>query len=177
MGASQSKPEQDPSKVFYNQTPIQFAHDLVNHLSDNLDSSDIPPQRQSNLDDHIRQRIQAELARMREEEEAVHMQIENALARENLDRERDKSEATNTMEKTVKSSAVLFSDMVQVKGNIDRFGSRHDFVELPLLQAKSGAVADCYRVNPTTTLDCWKQVSEFRNAVHQVEQKYINSLR
>ncbi|TFY65851.1 hypothetical protein EVG20_g5245 [Dentipellis fragilis] len=170
MGASQSKPDQDSDKIFYNETPIQFSHDLVNHLSDNLDSPDIPPQRQSSLDDHVRQRIQAELARLHEEEEAVQVQIENALARENLDRERGKSEATDTVDENAMSSAVLLGDMEQIKGNIDRFQTRHDLVELPLLQATSDAVAACYRANSTTTLDCWKQVSEFRNAVHQVEQ-------
>ncbi|TFY77942.1 hypothetical protein EWM64_g6070 [Hericium alpestre] len=81
MGASQSKSEDEGSKVFYSETPIQFSQDLVNQLSDQ--SPDTPP---STLDSHIRQRIQSEIARLREEENALYTQIETTLEKENLDR-------------------------------------------------------------------------------------------
>ena len=57
---------------------MQFSQDVVNQLSDNLASPDTPPERQSSIDAHVRSRIQAELARLREEEEQVKQEIERA---------------------------------------------------------------------------------------------------
>ncbi|KAJ3514577.1 hypothetical protein NMY22_g14686 [Coprinellus aureogranulatus] len=104
MGAGQSKPEALDEKVFSPQVPIsvstghvspafsdiapQFSPDVVNQLSDNLETPETTPQRQSVIDAHIRARIQGELERLKKEEEDVRHQIEAALEKENLDRER-----------------------------------------------------------------------------------------
>ncbi|TFY74112.1 hypothetical protein EWM64_g9901 [Hericium alpestre] len=179
MGASQSKSEDESSKVFYSETPIQFSQDLVNQLSDQ--SPDTPS---STLDGHIRQRIQSEIARLREEENALYTQIETTLEKENLDRERsmagDAVSSSQGQDETtgdVKSSAVLLGDLEEVKSKIDRFQTRQELADQPALKAKSEAVVLCYRSNPTRTLDCWQEVSDFRHAVAEVEQQYIQKLR
>lgn len=180
MGASQSKADEEP-KVFYNETPIQFSQNLVNHLADTVDTH---PERQSTLDGHVRARIQSELARLREEEEEVRQQIELALEKENLDRERDMagdvsttSEADSGAIGDVKSGEVLLGDLEEVRTKVERFQTRQQLVELPELKTKGEAVVSCYRSHPSTSLDCWREVSEFRAAVSQVEQQYIASLR
>jgi len=120
---------------------------------------------------------------LKEEEEDVRHEIELALERENLDRERSMAGEASTAEEGeaatggVRSSAVLLEDLEEVREKVDRFKVKQELVEHPELKVKSEAVVECYRSNPTTTLNCWKEVAEFHSAVNQVEQKYIASLR
>ncbi|THH20931.1 hypothetical protein EW146_g492 [Bondarzewia mesenterica] len=171
----------DEPKIFYNETPIQFSQDLVNHLSDHLATTETPPERQSTLDGHVRARIEIELSRLREEEDQVRQQIELALEKENMDRERemagDASAAADADTDTigdVKSSHTLLGDLEEVRSKIERYQTRQQLVEMPELKAKGEAVVSCYKSNPSTTLDCWHEVSEFRSAVSQVEQVCIS---
>jgi len=60
----------------------------VNRLSDQLESRETAPERQSIIDAHIRARIHDELEHLKKEEEIVRQEIERALERENLDREK-----------------------------------------------------------------------------------------
>jgi len=179
MGASQSTapPEE---KVFSVETPIQFSQDVVNHLSDQLASSDIPPERQSTLDAHIRSRIQSELARLREEEESVKAEIQHALEKENLDREREmageEDEGEAGVTGSVKSSTALMGDLEEVRQKVEKYHTRQ-LDGLSAVQEKVDAVVACYKSNSTSSLDCWRQVSEFKNSVTQLEQHYVNSLR
>ncbi|KIJ47285.1 hypothetical protein M422DRAFT_88327, partial [Sphaerobolus stellatus SS14] len=56
----------------------QFSPDLVNHLADANASPETTPAQQSVLDAHVRERIQAEMSRLRAEEEDVRREIELA---------------------------------------------------------------------------------------------------
>jgi len=182
MGGSQSKHDTD-EKVFYNETPIQFGQDVVNHLSDQLGSAQTTPERQTTLDAHIRSRIQADLQHLREQEDHVRREIELALEKENLEREKNMAgEASEHDEDegtlgSVKSSAALIGDLEEVRSKVDRFHSRHEFEGIRTVKVKGEAVVSCYRLHPTTTLDCWREVSEFKASVAQAEQEYYSSLR
>lgn len=88
---------------------------------------------------------------MREEEQAVREEIEHALEKENLDKERslagaevatgeDSLEAGN-----VKTSAVLQGDLEEIQRKADRFHSKRDLSDLPDVKAKADAVASCYK--------------------------------
>jgi len=176
MGASQSKSEDE--KVFYNETPIQFSQQVVDQLQSNLASTTTPPERQSTLDSHIRSRIQAELARLREEEKDVREQIEIALEKENLDRERamageEDSEAVGSL----KSSASLMGDLDEVQKKVERYHAKRDLADYPKVKEQSESLVSCYRSNPETPLNCWKEVSLFKAAVASEEQKYVDSLK
>ncbi|CCM06094.1 uncharacterized protein FIBRA_08341 [Fibroporia radiculosa] len=182
MGAGQSTPHAD-EKVFSSEIPIQFSQDVVNQLSDHTASPDPPPERQSSIDAHVRSRIQAELARLREEEAQVKTEIERALEKENLDREREMAGAASTEEGeegiagSVKSSAALMGDLEEVRKKVERFHSRHELEGYAAVQAKGEAVVSCYKNHASTPLDCWREVSEFKTSVAQVEQQYVHSLR
>lgn len=182
MGASQSTPQQD-EKVFVAETPIQFSQDVVNQLSDQLASPAIPPERQTTLDAHVRARMDAELARLRAEEEEVRAEIERALEKENLDRERGmagESAAAPEGEDaagSVKSSAALMGDLEEVRRKVERFHQRQEAQDFAEVRAKGEAVVSCYRSHPKTTLDCWREVGEFKASVAQLEQQYVHSLR
>ncbi|KAH9951417.1 hypothetical protein B0H21DRAFT_281275 [Amylocystis lapponica] len=180
MGASQSTAQAE-DKVFSVETPIQFSQDVVNHLSDNLASPEIPPERQSTIDAHIRSRIQSELARLREEEQSVKEEIERALEKENLDREREMAGEESESEEdgvtgSVKSSASLMGDLEEVRRKVEKYHARQS-EGLSSVQEKGDAVISCYKSNPTTPLDCWRQVGEFKSSVAQLEQHYVDSLR
>lgn len=167
----------------------------MNHLSDQLASSDVPAERQSTLDGQVRARIQSELSRLREEERAVREEIEHALEKENLDKERSMAGAeadagAESESGNVKSSAALQGDLDEIQHKVDRFHSKRDLSDLPDVKAKADAVASCYqyvaihicmlpvmidsvlehRANPTNSLDCWREVTEFKASVAQLEQ-------
>ncbi|KAF8633758.1 hypothetical protein AX17_004412 [Amanita inopinata Kibby_2008] len=147
MGAHQSKAD-GHEKVFQNKTAISFSEDVVNQLADHL-SSDATPERQSNVDTHIRSRIHAEMEHLRREEEHVRQQIESALEKENLDRER--AMATDAMTQNeitteaIRSSAVVSEDLEYIQSKIDRFQARKRSQQLAAVKSASEAVLSCYR--------------------------------
>ncbi|TFK55325.1 hypothetical protein OE88DRAFT_1623751 [Heliocybe sulcata] len=170
MGAGQSKSDSD-EHVFHAETPIQFSNEVVNHLSDTSASPDTPPERQSTLDAHIRQRIQAELAHLREEESHVREEIERALEKENLDRERDMAGDESGQ---VKSTTALLGDVDELRKQVERFHSKKEEEDFVGARTRGEAVVQCFRNNPSTPLDCWKQVTEFKASVAHVEEVSIS---
>ncbi|KAI0747766.1 hypothetical protein C8Q80DRAFT_1168335 [Daedaleopsis nitida] len=181
MGASQSSPQQD-EKVFTPDTSLHFSEDVVNQLVDHQASPEIPRERQLTIDAHIRSRIDAELSRLHNEEERVREEIERAMEKENLDRERGMAgEETASDEASptgsIKSSAALMGDLEELRQKVDKYHARRDSEELATVRAKGEEVVLCYRSHPSTTLDCWKAVEEFKASVAQVEQRYVSSLR
>ncbi|KAI0062213.1 hypothetical protein BV25DRAFT_1916139 [Artomyces pyxidatus] len=171
MGASQSIASDPDQKTFYNEVPIQISGELVSQLSDDPLNPAVSPARQSLIDADIRSRIQQEAARLATDEEVVRTQIEAALERENIHRERalaDEGEA---------SSAVLLGDLEEVRQRVDRFKEKKELVEADGVREAGEAVVACYNAHPKTPLDCWLEVGAFRSAVAQVERKYVDSLR
>jgi len=181
MGAGQSKADTE-EKVFYNQTSVQFSQDVVNHLADNSLSPETSPERQTTLDSHVRARIQAELEHLRAEEENVQQQIELALEKENIDREislagGDSETSEEVVQGDVKNSTILLGDLEEIRSKVDRFQARRQLSDYPAVKESGEAVVLCYKQNPTTPLDCWQQVSEFRASVAQAESERLASLR
>jgi MICOS complex subunit MIC19 len=93
------------------------------------------------------------MSRLRQEEQDVQQQIEFALERENLDRERHMiggaaalaSQDTSTSAGDVKTGAILLGDLEEIQRKVDRFQSRHCLEDLPELKAKGDAVVSCYK--------------------------------
>ncbi|EIW77764.1 hypothetical protein CONPUDRAFT_128745 [Coniophora puteana RWD-64-598 SS2] len=189
MGASQSKPGDD-DVVFRNETPVQFSQDVVDQLASRAESSETTPERQTSLDAHIRARMHTELERLRQEEQSVIEQIESALEKENLDRERaglssrteadgesEGGEAKEGGELEIKSSATVMGDLEEVRAKVDKYQARKSLEDLPEVKAAGDAVFECYKSNPSTPLDCWSHVSAFKAAIADAESKYLSSLR
>ncbi|KAG1754188.1 hypothetical protein EDB19DRAFT_1902360 [Suillus lakei] len=179
MGAGQSKADTE-EKVFYNETPIQFSQDVVNHLSDRSMSPDTSPERQSTLDAHVRARMQAELEHLRAEEESVQKEIELALERENIDREMSSAggeSSDEVAEGDVKNSMTLMGDLEEIRTKVDRFQARRHLSDYPAVKESGETVVFCYKQNPTTPLDCWREVREFNASVAQAESQHLASLR
>jgi MICOS complex subunit MIC19 len=159
MGAGQSRTEDE--KVFYNETPIQvctfcvfnanryltvtvqFSQQVVDQLQA---SPAMPSERQSTLDAHVQSRIQAELARLQEQEKEVREQIETALEKENLDRERVMAgEEDPEVVGSIKSSASLMGDLDEVEKKVERYHSKLDPIDYPQVKEHGEALASCYR--------------------------------
>lgn len=131
-----------------NDAPVQFSADVVNHLADNVAAPEPSPERQATIDAQIRSRIHSELEHLRQEEDQVREEIERALEKENLDKERamaGKEHEVADGAGGVKSSAALMGDLEEVRQKIERFQARRTLSDFPEVQSRSNAVVDCYR--------------------------------
>lgn len=114
-----------------------------------MESRETTPERQSILDAHIRARIQDELERLKGEEEHVRQEIERALERENLDREKsmagEASEGVVASVGDVKNSVALLGDLEEVRTKIEKYHANRDTSGFPEVEASSVALSECYR--------------------------------
>ncbi|PPQ85043.1 hypothetical protein CVT26_007699, partial [Gymnopilus dilepis] len=166
MGASHSKSDSIDEKVFQTETPIsvgadllianmtlkantQFSPDVVNQLSDRLETPQTTPERQSILDAHIRARIRDELDHLKREEENVRREIELAVQKENLDQEiamaGEVSEKTENGTGAIKNSAALQGDLEDIRRKIERHVTSKTAPQFSEVEAYKKAVADCYK--------------------------------
>lgn len=141
---------------------------MVNHLEDvNVSSPETSPHRQGTLDAHVRSRISAELERLQAEEQSVREQIEQALERENLDRETalatsssdDDGKVAELTEggeetKNLASSVALQSELEEVQRKVERFQTRRQLGEYPEVQEAREAVIQCYQLRTVSSLFC-----------------------
>lgn len=74
--------------------------------------------------------------------------IEQALEKENLDRERSLAGETVTGDETgsVKDSVSLLNDLEDIRQKVDRFHSRKDLQDVPQVKSYQEAVLACYRL-------------------------------
>ncbi|KAG6850483.1 hypothetical protein H0H93_012904 [Arthromyces matolae] len=168
MGASQSKSDGN-EHVFINDTPISFSPEVVDQLSDRLESSGTPVNQQSILDAHVRSRIQDEIENLKLQEETIRQEIDLVLQEESLGGEK----VVSKEEGRIPSSIELFGDLEEIRSKVDRYQSRKDLDKFPEVKAAGEAVASCYRVNKSTPLDCWMEVARFKESIAQVEKSAI----
>jgi len=180
MGASHSRSEAD-DKVFQNETPISLSRDVVNQLANRLESPETSPERQSTLDALVRSRIKNELERLKQEEDDVRQQIENALEKENLDRERSIVEGDWEVDKSaegrIPSSAVLLGDLEEIQSKVDKYHRGKDLTKFPEVKAAGEAVASCYKAHSATPLECWREVENFKFSILELERQHFKSLQ
>ena len=156
----------------------QVSPELATQLSDTSLSPEVSPARHALLDQAVRAKIGAEAAHLRgragdgEGEEGknnnngggggvdiVQREIEAALERENLDRERgmvgdvDADVEGEGAHGDVKNSTVLLGDLEEVRQKVDRYRARASLAEHPEVQKAREAIASCYRyVLPLTLI-------------------------
>ncbi|GJJ09336.1 hypothetical protein Clacol_003558 [Clathrus columnatus] len=172
MGANQS----NEKVVYNNETSIQFSQDLVNHLADSQASPETTPAQQSVLDAHVRARIQNEISRLRAEEEEVKQQIETALERENIDKERSAAGSESSGEGgdegpdgVFRSSESLREDLEIIQKKVERFHRGSSLEDVPEIKETKERLVECYKNNQSTSLNCWKEVVEFKESVQRAE--------
>jgi altered-inheritance-of-mitochondria protein 13 len=84
---------------------------------------------------------------LKQEEEKVRHEIEQALEKENLDREmngvQDSAEGDETTR--IPSSTELLGDLEEIRSKVDRYQTRRDLSEFPEIKSTGEAVVSCYR--------------------------------
>ncbi|KAF9414085.1 hypothetical protein BGZ94_000517 [Podila epigama] len=146
MGSTQSKVEKEPM-VFVNEenpVPVRISSSFANQIA----SSQPEAASQKDIENQVRQRVQAELARIKSEE--------NKFADY-------KSDA---------NANVTEQDMNQLAKNNP---SKHVKV-LPeeIVKAQDALVA-CYKKNTDRSLDCWAEVQEFKDLVQKAQNAFLAS--
>lgn len=109
---------------------------MVNQL-EHSDASETTPERQSILDSLIRARIRDEIELLKKDEEDVRWEIELALEKENLDREKSMASEGDGV-----NSSILLRDMDEMRVRIDKYASRRKSFEV---EAVGDAVVECYK--------------------------------
>lgn len=123
----------------------------MNHLADSQASPETTPAQQSVLDAHVRARIQNEIARLRAEEEEVNRQMERALEKENLDRERSVAGESGGEgdgegpDGVFRSSDSLRADLEAVQKKVERLHGRTSLEDLPEAKESQERLLACYR--------------------------------
>lgn len=122
----------------------------MDSLADASQSSTPSRERQVSIDAQIRSRMEAELARLRNEEAEVREQIEASLERENIDSEvaaaaaRKKEGGEEAEGGESLHSGLLLGDIEEVRQKIDKFHGKSQGEESPASIAGQ-ALALCYR--------------------------------
>ena len=117
---------------------------MIDHLRESEGSPGISPKRQSTLDAHVRARINAELGRLREEEKRVREQIEEALEKENLSKERADTNSDEPEGGVINSSSIQGA-LDEVQKKVDRFHAKRDIGSYMLVSESSQKLVECYR--------------------------------
>ncbi|GAA6043907.1 hypothetical protein JCM8097_004101 [Rhodosporidiobolus ruineniae] len=176
MGAQPSKPDAEvtpgDATFFAQRAPVSFSDPLIQQLqSSSLPSSAVPSSRQEALDAHIQQRIASELQGLRAQEQQVRDEIERALEKENLDRERG-----SAAEKGLSHSASLFKDLEELeKRSAGLRKQREETDEWRRVDLDKQALVQCFRDNKTTPLNCRSEADKFKQAVAAVERAFFTS--
>ena len=142
--------------------------------------------RQEVLDSTIKQKIHEELTKLRKQEEEVQKQIQLALEKENIE---NQSKSWFSGGDKGQSSALLQQELDRVKQTIEKYNKQRDVSSFPGLKEARDAVISCYRYvrapramerngpltpayseKPERSLDCWKQVEDFKHAVAKAEK-------
>lgn len=158
----------------------QLASTLAKKLEETSADLSVPSpdaRRQELLDVSIQEKINAELSRLRSQEQEMQKKIELALEKENIEREgkpwfgKDKGQ----------SSKLLQEELTRVKTKIEKYHKR-DLNSFPSLKSAREDVVKCYRYVPanahrskdkTRTLDCWREVETFRQALASAESELM----
>lgn len=117
---------------------------MIDHLQERAESTGTSPERQWTLDARVKARINAELGRLREEENIVREQIEAALERENLSKEREGLDGDEA-EGRFTSSSHIQGALDEVQKKVDRFHAKKDISSYPLVSESSRRLIECYR--------------------------------
>ncbi|BGP23285.1 hypothetical protein JCM10295v2_002179 [Rhodotorula toruloides] len=179
MGAQGSKPDVEQTapgdtSFFSNRDqPIQFSESLINHLSSqSLPSSSVPSTRQAALDQHIQQRIASELQHLRQQEQQVRDEIERALEKENLDRERGAVEGEAG--KGLSHSATLMKDLESLlERSAGLRKQRGETDEWRAVDDGKKALHKCFLENTKSPLNCRDEAERFKQAVASVEKAFF----
>ncbi|KAG2195480.1 uncharacterized protein EV154DRAFT_526092 [Mucor mucedo] len=153
MGSSASKP-QEPV-IFYNPSvPLQFSTSLVQNLEKKAEQTTEKTQARQ-VEAIVQQRVTEELEKLQQEQ----AQLKEKFHVELSDNVNATAPAVNT----------------DIQAMVDRI-SRSSAKEVsPEIKKAQEEVVACYNNNKSRTLDCWKQVENFKQAVTEEQKKFVGA--
>ncbi|CED82569.1 Protein of unknown function DUF1690 [Phaffia rhodozyma] len=174
MGAQQSSPASPVSeKVFYPASQagtVQFSPELIAQLSDPSTAASPSQARQSSIDEHIRQKLESSLQSLKAQEASLNAQLHAELQASNLSTEKSASGSGT-------SSEILRRDIEEIREKVERFEKKRSLSDWPEINQTKENIKQCYLKNPTTPLDCWREVEDFKAAAEKLEQSFVMSLK
>ena len=152
----------------------QVSSELATQLSDTSLSPEVSPTRHTILDQNVRSKISAEAARLRGHSHSsnnnnnnassgegsvdiVQREIEAALERENLDRERgmagaggaggeaEAAESGSSSHGDIKNSTALLGDLEEIRQKVEKYRERASLADHSSVKEAREAVASCYQ--------------------------------
>lgn len=136
----------------------QFSPGLVEQLADRQTEKDTPSH--GSLDEHVRQRIAAEISRLRKEEADVVAAVQSALAKENVEKEGQVAGV---------SSDSVNKDVEGIMERLHRNKVHRDTLQNLVGEARQGLL-QCLKENKEKSLLCAPEVSAFKTAIQTVEK-------
>ncbi|KAF9275285.1 hypothetical protein BKA57DRAFT_475636 [Linnemannia elongata] len=151
MGSSQSKGDAPPM-VFVNEedpVPVRVSSAFVNQIS----ASQTSVGSSEDIEREVRQRVQAELAKIQAEKDAaVDSTFVNYKSSTNANAVMTEQEMEHLARKTpAKQVKVLPEEITKAQD----------------------ALVQCYRKNQDRSLDCWAEVQEFKELVQKAQNAFI----
>lgn len=137
---------------------LQFSSGLVEQLADSQTAKHTPSH--GSLDEHVRQRIAKEIARLRKEEADVVAAVESALAKENMGKEANVAGV---------SSDSVNKDVEGIMDRLHRNKVHRDTLQNLVGEARQGLL-QCLKDNKEKSLECAPEVSAFKTAIQTVEK-------
>ncbi|KAG8807854.1 hypothetical protein FRC17_004233 [Serendipita sp. 399] len=162
---------------------VTFSPAVLAQLSQNLEATTTSPEREESLDRHVRERIHAEILKLKEEEEEVKMALRTALEKENLGREKalsggDKDDGDlESKNAGSRGTYSLREDIEAVKRRVEKYTQRKELGVDASIEESRKALVQCYRENSKRPLDCWREVEEFKKQVASIEGRFVDSLK
>ncbi|GAA5808676.1 hypothetical protein MFLAVUS_002070 [Mucor flavus] len=150
MGSTQSK--QEPV-IFYNPSvPLQFSTSLVQNLEKKAEQTTEKIEARQ-VESIVTKRVSEELEKLKQDESELKEKFYVELSENN----NVNANTTNT----------------DIEAMIQRI-SRNGTKELPeQIQKAQQEVIACYDKNKSRSLDCWKEVTEFKHAVAEEQKKFV----
>ncbi|WFD06996.1 hypothetical protein MVES1_002351 [Malassezia vespertilionis] len=171
MGAATSKPDTEKDGASVDKFAIaQTLSEKMKQVKPDTSAASPDVSRQGILDKSIQDKIHDELSKLRKQEQDMQKQIELALEKENIEKQgkpwfgKDKGQ----------SSELLKKELDRVKAKIDKCATR-DIDSFPSLKSARDDVVQCYTNKPARTLDCWKEIETFKQAMVNVQQDLMSA--
>ncbi|CAO3660527.1 hypothetical protein G6F70_002154 [Rhizopus microsporus] len=155
MGLAQSKTQEEPIIFINPNVPVQFTPSFIHSLEKKVEQTAERAEARQ-VEALVRERVAEELVKMKQAEKEISqkLQVESAKS----DNHQLSSLKTN-------------DDIEGMIKNIQRTTIKEIPLEIKKHQEK---VIACYNNNKDRSLDCWKEVIDFKQAVLDEQKKFVS---
>lgn len=155
MGLAQSKTQEEPIIFINPNVPVQFTPSFIHSLEKKVEQTAERAEARQ-VEALVRERVAEELVKMKQAEKEISqkLQVESAKS----DNHQLSSLETN-------------DDIEGMIKNIQRTTTKEIPLEIKKHQEK---VIACYNNNKDRSLDCWKEVIDFKQAVLDEQKKFVS---